>query len=575
MRTPRQVQWVIALIPAVGFFSAASSDGADDLIAAAERDRMAVVAAVAPSVVCIYDEMERGGGSGVLIDSDGHGLTNFHVIAGMLEKRRGLGGLADGTLNELEVLGVDPTGDVAMFRLTGRERFPFAKPGDSDSLRLGDEVLAMGNPFVLSEDHTPTVTRGIVTGLHRYQGGTGQNLIYTDCIQIDASINPGNSGGPLFNRNGEVVGINGRISVNTRGRFNVGFGYAIAMNQIKMFIPTLRAGLLARHGTLQATVEQAGVRDVRFAAVRPGYAADRVDFRTGDQVLDVDCFGVETANAYAGLMGTYPANWPVALRVQREGRTEAKTVRLDPVEPKLGRPFEPDPEVNRRAVRRIIHRFRESITAGERSSSEARTPGRRVRHRVTVGDEKTPSITRTSNLWDAESPLEMWDVRADGALGGVLRFDDTEVRRRSTAGGSEYEPLRQDSLVLASMYVLQRLLPSDEDVATREGVRHVGGDGIRTSQECGGNGGHRPERAQAVEVVVLPILKGAELELAFDPADGGLRRAIARDSAAQLSITIRFGASVVIDGLRRPAEWWVEGASENYRETVELVEGDR
>ena len=88
--------------------------------------------------------------------------------------------------------------------------------------------MAMGNPFLLATDFTPTVTFGLVSGVHRYQYPEGKGLLeYTDCIQIDTSINPGNSGGPLFNMNGELIGINGRGSFDKRGRVNSGVGYAI------------------------------------------------------------------------------------------------------------------------------------------------------------------------------------------------------------------------------------------------------------------------------------------------------------------------------------------------------------
>ena len=116
---------------------------------------------------------------------------------------------------------------------------------------VGETVFAMGNPFLLATDFTPTVTFGIVSGTHRYQQGSGNRmLVYPDCIQVDAAVNPGNSGGPLFNEQGEVVGINGRISIGDRGRVNVGVGFAIASNQIKNFIGDLVAGRHAEHGTL-------------------------------------------------------------------------------------------------------------------------------------------------------------------------------------------------------------------------------------------------------------------------------------------------------------------------------------
>src|SRR4029078_13213371 len=98
--------------------------------------------------------------------------------------------------------------------------------GDSDKLRAGDWSLAMGNPFLLATDFTPTVTFGLISGVHLYQYPAGTLLEYTDCIQIDTSINPGNSGGPLFNMNAELVGINGRISLEKRGRVKCGGGYA-------------------------------------------------------------------------------------------------------------------------------------------------------------------------------------------------------------------------------------------------------------------------------------------------------------------------------------------------------------
>src|ERR671929_103732 len=118
-----------------------------------------------------------------------------------------------------------------------------------------DWALAMGNPFLLATDFTPTVTFGLISGVHRYQYPSGTLLEYTDCIQIDTSINPGNSGGPLFNADGELVGINGRGSFEKRGRVNSGVGYAISTNQIKNFLRHLRAGIDTDHATLGASVE--------------------------------------------------------------------------------------------------------------------------------------------------------------------------------------------------------------------------------------------------------------------------------------------------------------------------------
>src|SRR5437660_7076908 len=167
-------------------------------------------------------------------------------------------GLPDGVLYDAVLVGLDKVGDVALIKLLPKKEgqdFPFAPMGDSDKVRAGDWSLAMGNPFLLATDFTPTVTFGLVSGVHRYQYPEGKGLLeYTDCIQIDTSINPGNSGGPLFNMQGELIGINGRGSFEKRGRVNSGVGYAISSNQIKNFMGHLRAGLDADHASLGAAV---------------------------------------------------------------------------------------------------------------------------------------------------------------------------------------------------------------------------------------------------------------------------------------------------------------------------------
>lgn len=318
-----------------------------------ERARIDVIARVSPAVVCVLDENRAGGGSGVIIDADGHGLTNFHVIAGLLKTRRGLGGLDDGKLYRLEVLGIDPTGDVAMFRLTGRPRFAFAELGDSDAVRVGDWVMAMGNPFLLAEDYTPTVTLGIVSGVRRYQWGAGgKHLVYSDCLQVDASINPGNSGGPLFDRAGRLIGINGRAAFEERGRVNVGLGFAISINQIQRFIPALRAGRLVEHGTLGATVTDAAFRCVVFDQVADGAAAQRAGIRLGDRLHSFAGRPICSANEFTSLLGTFPAGWPVEIEVSTPPSDERRRIRviLDRLPVPAPEGYETDETVTRRAA---------------------------------------------------------------------------------------------------------------------------------------------------------------------------------------------------------------------------------
>src|SRR5438105_593286 len=234
------------------------AEGLDKRIEAAEAKRVAVIEKIKPTVVAIFAHGGQGGGSGVVISGDGYALTNFHVVQGSGPVMQC--GLPDGVLYDSVLVGLDPVGDVALIKLLPKkpgQPFPAAPLGDSDRVKAGDWSLAMGNPFLLATDVTPTVTYGLVSGVHRYQypESTKVLLQYTHRIQTATFIRPGNSGGPLFNMDGELIGINGRISLEKRGRINSGVGYAISINQIKNFLGHLRAGLDTDHASLGAIVK--------------------------------------------------------------------------------------------------------------------------------------------------------------------------------------------------------------------------------------------------------------------------------------------------------------------------------
>src|SRR5262245_14933268 len=241
--------------------SPAMGQAVNGKVALAEKKRVEVINKVKPSVVAVMARDLRGNltgnGSGVLIDEEGYCLTNWHVTSATRSVTMKCG-LPDGIIYDAVLVGLDKVGDVALIKLFPKkagDRFPFARMGDSDLVKAGDWSLAMGNPFSLATDFTPTVTFGLVSGVHRYQYPAGTLLEYTDCIQIDTSINPGNSGGPPFNMDAELIGINGRGSFEKRGRVNSGVGYAISINQIKNFMGHLRVGLDTDHASLGASME--------------------------------------------------------------------------------------------------------------------------------------------------------------------------------------------------------------------------------------------------------------------------------------------------------------------------------
>ena len=332
-----QVRWLLSLLILAICTSAvysADDDGvtAEELkrIRAAEAARVRVVKKIRPAVVSVFGNSRRGGGSGVLFDAAGFALTNHHVVAAA--GIEGWAGLDDGKLYRWKLIGTDPGGDVAIIRLSGKKKFPYAPLGLSDKVRTGDWVLAVGNPFTLAEDYKPTVTLGIVSGVKRFQKGTAQNmLVYGNCIQVDSSINPGNSGGPLFNLQGEVVGINGRASFKERGRVNVGAGYAISMKQIRNFIPDLLATKVARHGTLDAqfTNRRAGVL---CSAINVDSVAAEAGLKLGDKLLKFEGESIRNANQVTNLVSTFPEGWPVELVVERDGKQQTLHIRLLPLD---------------------------------------------------------------------------------------------------------------------------------------------------------------------------------------------------------------------------------------------------
>lgn len=307
----------------------------DDLAAVkqAEAARVAAVKRVYGSVVAIYGNDRGGGGSGVLIDPHGYAVTNHHVVAAAGVE--GWAGLADGKLYRWRLLGSDPGGDVAIIQLLGRDDFPVSPLGNSNHVRVGQWAMAMGNPFVLAEDQRPTVTLGIVSGIERFQPGEGMNqLVYGNCIQVDSSINPGNSGGPLFNLLGEVIGINGRGSFQERGRVNVGLGYAISSNQVKLFVPDLLATKIAQHGTLDAIF---GTREqgVICYTMNLDSPIAKKGLSLGDRILSLEGVSITDANQLTNLISIYPAGWPVTVVFEHEGKERSATVRLTPL------PYEP------------------------------------------------------------------------------------------------------------------------------------------------------------------------------------------------------------------------------------------
>jgi serine protease Do len=292
----------------------------------AEKARIASIQKAVKTAVAVFVSEGSSGGSGVVISPDGYALTNYHVVqpAGTYMKC----GMADGKLYDAVLVGIDPTGDVSVIKLLGREDFPVAVMANSDDVKIGDWCFAVGNPFLLATDFQPTVTYGIVSGTHRYQPPAGTLLEYTDCIQTDAAINPGNSGGPLFNANGDLIGINGRGSFEKRGRVNVGVGYAISINQVKNFLGCLKSGRIVDHATLGATVSMGDSGGVRVSNILDTSDAYRRGLRYDDEIVSFAGRPIDTPNGFKNVLGIFPKGWRVPLVYRRDKQEHTIVVRL-------------------------------------------------------------------------------------------------------------------------------------------------------------------------------------------------------------------------------------------------------
>ena len=274
------------------------------------------------------EDLRHGAGSGVIIRSDGMVLTNNHVVEGARSIKVHL---LDGREFEAELVGRDPATDLALVKVkTGGEALPVVPLGDSDVLKIGAWVVAIGNPMGLSH----TVTAGIVSAKGRREVRPDGRLRYPDFIQTDASINPGNSGGPLFNLRGEVVGINSAISARAQG-----IGFAIPVNMIKTILPQLvdggrvaRSWLGVQIAPVSADLAQAlGAKKTNGAAVVevvPGGPAQLGGLREEDIIMKFDGKPIERHDDLPWLASTAGIGKTVDLEVLRGGKPTTLSVKL-------------------------------------------------------------------------------------------------------------------------------------------------------------------------------------------------------------------------------------------------------
>ena len=258
---------------------------------------------------------ERSLGTGFIISEDGYILTNDHVVDGADEIKVKL---SDGRIFSGTVRGLDPKLDLALIKIDAGKQLPVARLGDSDTLRIGEWVMAIGNPFGLEQ----TVTVGIVSAKGRVIGAGP----YDDFIQTDASINPGNSGGPLFNVSGEVIGINTAIVSGGQG-----IGFAIPVNMAKQIVKQLREDGKVTRGYLGVVVQPLSEELAQsFGLDKPhgalvsevvkGGPAERAGIKRGDVILSFDGQAIDERNDLPKVVAATRVGKSAKVMVYRDGR---------------------------------------------------------------------------------------------------------------------------------------------------------------------------------------------------------------------------------------------------------------
>lgn len=270
---------------------------------------------------------QQGLGTGVIIDESGYILTNNHVVGDADEVTVTLN---DKRKFKAEIKGKDPKTDVAVIKIKADHLVP-AKLGNSDALKIGEWVIACGNPFGLSN----SITAGIVSAKGRSISGGGQ---FEDFIQTDAAINPGNSGGPLLNLDGEVVGINTAIFSRSGGYMGIGFAIPISMakgvmesliSKGKVVRGWLGVGIQNLTDELSASFNYSGTDGALVGSVSKGSPAFKAGFEQGDIITKFNDTKVSDVNQLRNLVANTIPGQSVAIQVFRAGAAKVLTVKVD------------------------------------------------------------------------------------------------------------------------------------------------------------------------------------------------------------------------------------------------------
>jgi S1-C subfamily serine protease len=263
------------------------------------------------------------GGSSVIISPLGEVLTNHHVVINRKVGESWYVMDSEKKIHQIQLLAIDSWGDLAYLKLSANRSYPFVPLAISYTTKVGDPVIALGNPFSLAIDGKPSASLGIISALEL------QEYNYSVATQTDTAINPGNSGGPLINLNGELVGINGKITPRFFKGMNSGVGFAIPVEQIRRLLPALRKGGEIHHGNIDGIVFEADLVQRRIQSITAGSSAEKAGLKISDELVSVNERKVRHQTHFWGLVQSYPEGANITLQVNRHGSLLNISVTLD------------------------------------------------------------------------------------------------------------------------------------------------------------------------------------------------------------------------------------------------------
>jgi putative serine protease PepD len=273
-----------------------------------------------------YITTQVGTGSGFVVSDDGYIVTNAHVVEGANGQIKAK--IGDGKTLDAKLVGQDASTDLALLKVDATNLKPLAL-GDSSTVQVGDPAYAIGNPFGLDR----TLTTGVISALQR-QISSPNGFSIDDVLQTDAAINPGNSGGPLFNAQGQVIGVNSQIESTSNtsdgGQAgNVGIGFAIPSNTVKSVVSQLRATGKVSHAYLGVQTQSASSgAGAQVAQVTAGGPAADAGLQPGDVVTSIGGKSVDDPTALSAIVDAHKVGDQVSVDITRNGSKKSLTVKL-------------------------------------------------------------------------------------------------------------------------------------------------------------------------------------------------------------------------------------------------------